>query len=207
MEGMFKGAGWLSLIALAAGASLTFVPDKTWESFPEPLAPVRARLASVGIAPEKYRPKETKEEFKLAEPTSKDQFESPFEQDKNTASDPGQRSRVRIHGDDRDFPSDDRALSSPVRDRFADPALDAPQSPLTIPSSIRLPTLRRVPNWSRQSTPRLTSLRPRRRLPRPKTRSPHSPTQTLSSASPLCRPQTAPLARLRSPRQLRLQTL
>ncbi len=129
MEGMFKGAGWLSLIALAAGASLTFVPDKTWESFPEPLAPVRARLASVGIAPEKYRPKETKEEFKLAEPASKDQFESPFEQDKNTASDPGQRSRVRIHGDDRDFPSDDRALSSPVRDRFADPALDAPQSP------------------------------------------------------------------------------
>ena len=126
VEGMFKGAGWLSLIALAAGASLTFVPDKTWDSFPEALAPVRAKLATVGLAPEKYRPKDSQGEFKLAETTPQDRYEGALEREKSFSTDLEPRSHVRIPGSESVSPADAPARVSPVRDRFANPAEDEP---------------------------------------------------------------------------------
>ena len=142
MEGMFKGAGWLSLIALAAGASLTFVPDKTWESFPEPLAPVRAKLAAVGIAPEKYRKKDEQPEIITAEPAPRDQCESSPEYESSVPADLSIRSGVRIRKDlnrtlaERDAESENSVQTSPLRDRFANPAVAPANSQEPRPSIV-----------------------------------------------------------------------
>lgn len=45
----------LATVGLATVGGLTFVPDETWETFPEALAPARTLLAEYGIAPGKYR--------------------------------------------------------------------------------------------------------------------------------------------------------
>ncbi|MBQ1864681.1 MAG: LysM peptidoglycan-binding domain-containing protein [Thermoguttaceae bacterium] len=45
----------LATVGLATVGGLTFVPDETWETFPEALAPARTLLAEYGVAPSKYR--------------------------------------------------------------------------------------------------------------------------------------------------------
>ncbi len=42
------------MFGLATIGALTFVPDKSWDSFPNALVPVRTRLANYGVAPARF---------------------------------------------------------------------------------------------------------------------------------------------------------
>ena len=56
MIGSFlKGTAFCAMFGLATVGALTFVPEEAWDSFPAPLAPVRAELAKYGVAPARYR--------------------------------------------------------------------------------------------------------------------------------------------------------
>ncbi|MCF0234666.1 MAG: hypothetical protein HUK22_06775 [Thermoguttaceae bacterium] len=51
---LLKGGAWCGTIALATLGALTLAPDDAWRSFPNALAPVRAKLAQMGVAPSQY---------------------------------------------------------------------------------------------------------------------------------------------------------
>lgn len=57
----------LATVGLATVGGLTFVPDETWETFPEALAPARTLLAEYGIAPGKYRSAQSRVEIARAD--------------------------------------------------------------------------------------------------------------------------------------------
>ena len=57
----------LATVGLATVGGLTFVPDETWETFPEALAPARTLLAEYGVAPSKYRSAQSRADIARAD--------------------------------------------------------------------------------------------------------------------------------------------
>lgn len=141
MERMLKGFAQLSMIALAACGALTFVPDSAWDSFPEAFAPARAKLASVGIAPAKFRPVAQNSDGDApadeleSEPRRREAPRFEFA----AKNDPAERPRVRVatpRGDSLrsalpEIADSREPVDAPLRSRFAGVATDEPPAPTT----------------------------------------------------------------------------